>query len=89
MQEKVIKNNSSNQFIVNLIALAGGLSAFPSMTLRFFIKDTLDQDPIHITHFDTWTTSVWLLKPFMGFIIDNLADRAAHYRALLMFAGVI
>lgn len=47
-----------------------GIENLPSLPFFFYMKETLGLDESRIMFLSSWITLAWLVKPFIGFIID-------------------
>ncbi|MFA5200538.1 MAG: hypothetical protein WC442_06550, partial [Candidatus Omnitrophota bacterium] len=54
-----------------------GIEGLPGQGLFYYLKETLNFSPEKIMVISSITTFAWLVKPLIGYIIDNfLAKRA-------------
>jgi len=54
-----------------------GIEALPSQGLFYYLKETLLLSPEKIMIFGSFTTLAWLVKPLIGYVIDNLFSKRA------------
>ncbi|MBU1124757.1 MAG: hypothetical protein KKC84_01910, partial [Candidatus Omnitrophica bacterium] len=52
-----------------------GIEGLPSQGVFYYLKDTLKFPAEKIMYISTITVSAWLIKPFIGFLIDNLFSK--------------
>lgn len=70
-----------------------GIEGLPSQGLFYYLKETLHFSPTKIMYISSITTFAWLIKPLLGYIIDNfLTKRAWIFIALtldIVFAAIL
>ncbi|MFH0935271.1 MAG: MFS transporter [Candidatus Omnitrophota bacterium] len=52
-----------------------GIEALPAQGLFYYLKETLNFSPQKIMYLGSITTLAWLVKPFIGYLIDNYFDK--------------
>lgn len=52
-----------------------GIEALPSQGLFYYLKETLCFSPQKIMYLTSITTLAWLVKPFIGYLIDKFFDK--------------
>lgn len=92
MPQSLLKpNNPANKKIFWIFVLSGsvyftqGLEALPSQGLFYYLKETLNFSPEKIMLIGTITSLAWLIKPPIGYLIDNfLTKRRWIFLALIL-----
>jgi MFS family permease len=54
-----------------------GIESLPAQGLFYYLKETLDFSPEKIMLIGSFTTLAWLVKPLIGYLIDNLLTKRA------------
>jgi MFS family permease len=62
-----------------------GIEGLPSQGLFYYLKETLGFSPEKIMVIGSFTTSAWLVKPVIGYIIDNFFNKRAWVFISLTF----
>ncbi len=62
-----------------------GIESLPSQGLFYYLKETLHFSPQKIMLLGSITTVAWLVKPIIGYIIDNFLDKRAWIFIALAF----
>ncbi|MEW6170980.1 MAG: MFS transporter [Candidatus Omnitrophota bacterium] len=78
-QEKLINNlpNKKNSKLFWIFALSSsvyftqGIEGLPSQSLFYYLKETLNFSPEKIMVLTSIITFAWLIKPIIGYLIDN------------------
>ncbi|MFC1804542.1 MFS transporter, partial [Candidatus Omnitrophota bacterium] len=73
--------NKINKKLFWIFTLSGvvyftqGIEALPSQALFYYMKETLKFSPEKIMFLSSITISAWLVKPFIGYVIDNFFSK--------------
>ncbi|MCM8781128.1 MAG: MFS transporter [Candidatus Omnitrophica bacterium] len=59
----------------SVIYFTQGIEGLPSQSLFYYLKETLGLSPEKIMFLGSITTSAWLVKPPIGYIIDNFLNK--------------
>jgi predicted MFS family arabinose efflux permease len=62
-----------------------GIEGLPSQGLFYYLKETLNFSPEKIMLISSLTISAWLVKPVIGYIIDNFLHKKAWIFLALLF----
>jgi len=62
-----------------------GIESLPAQGLFYYLKETLNFSPKKIMFLGSITTVAWLVKPIIGYIIDNLLTKRAWILIALIF----
>ncbi len=62
-----------------------GIEGLPSQGLFYFFKETLGMPAEKIMILGTVTTAAWVIKPFIGFLIDSVFSKKAWIYLSLVF----
>jgi len=54
-----------------------GIEGLPSQGLFYYLKETLNFSPEKIMYISSITISAWLVKPIIGYLIDNFFNKKA------------
>ena len=74
----------------SLIYFTQGIEGLPSQGLFYYLKETLNYSPEKIMVITSLTISAWLVKPAIGYLIDNfLSKRIWIFLALLFDIALV
>lgn len=59
----------------SVVYFTQGIVGLPSQGLFYYLKETLKYSPEKIMYIGSITTFAWLVKPVIGYIIDNFFDK--------------
>jgi MFS family permease len=62
-----------------------GIEGLPSQGLFYYLKETLNFSPQKIMYLGSITTMAWLVKPGIGYLIDNFLNKKAWIVIALIF----
>ena len=61
----------------SIVYFTQGMEGLPSQGLFYYLKETLNFSPEKIMVIDSITTFAWLVKPVIGYLIDNFFNKRA------------
>src|SRR3989338_7383745 len=62
-----------------------GIEGLPSQGLFYYLKESLNFSPEKIMIIGSITTSAWLVKPLIGYVMDNFLNKKAWIFIALAF----
>ena len=61
----------------SIVYFTQGIEGLPSQGLFYYLKETLNFSPEKIMVIGSITTIAWMVKPVIGYVIDNFFNRKA------------